>query len=81
VDYIRKVGKYLIFVSIAIAVLHGIIYQKIFAPFEVSIACWIGILLWGIGFGGGKLKKYRAARSGKRLPARRASMNEDTGPR
>lgn len=69
-DYVRKVGKYLVLVSIIIAVLHGLVYQKIFAPFEVSIACWIGVILWIIGFGGAKLQKYLASRAERRLPTK-----------
>lgn len=64
IDYIRKFGKYLTIAACIAAVCYGIIFRRFFAPFEISLACWIGLLIWGGALGAAKLKKkYLESRS------------------
>ena len=65
-DTVRRIGKYIAIVSCIIAIAHGIIYRKYFAPFEVSVACWIGVFIWIIGYIGVKIQKRRASGSPKK---------------
>jgi ABC-type enterochelin transport system permease subunit len=74
-DWLREIGKYIVIVTCAIAVLHGIIYRTMFAPLEISIACMVGIVLWVIGFLGMKIQKFmdsRRPRKAGRRPKRAA---------
>jgi uncharacterized membrane protein (DUF373 family) len=69
-DTVRQIGKYVVITTCIIAVAHGIIYRQYFAPFEISLACWGGLLLWVVGFAGVKIQKYMASRSLKKANTR-----------
>jgi hypothetical protein len=64
-NLIRLLGKYLTICSVIAAVLHGIIFRQFWAPYQISIACWIGILVWLTGAGGLWLRQRASSRSSK----------------
>lgn len=70
-DYIRQGGKYLAMAMCAVAVVYGIANRQFWAPFYVSLACWVGLVSWGIGFGSLKLMDYLNRRSSKKRRAYR----------
>ncbi len=69
-DKIKYIGGYIVIVSCIIAVAHGLIYWKFFAPKEISFACIFGIILWVIGFLGEKAQKYIFSKSRKKTNAK-----------
>ena len=69
-DYVRQIGKYVTITSCIIAVGCGIVNWKYFAPFEISVICWVGLILWITGAAGIRIQKYLAQRS-----------TRETGPR
>jgi hypothetical protein len=68
-NLIRLLGKYIAICSVIVAILHGVVYQQFWAPFYVSIACWLGIIIWLIGAGGLWLRKRTSSRSSKKAGA------------
>ncbi len=62
-NFIRLLGKYLAICTVIAAVLHGIIFRQFWAPFHLSIACWIGVLTWVVGAGGLWLRQRASSRS------------------
>lgn len=71
-NVIRVVGKYLTICTVIVAVVHGIVFRQFWAPFQVSVLCWIGIFIWLIGAGGLWLRKRQSSRSSKRSGAYKA---------
>ncbi len=61
-NFIRQLGFYACLCAVVIAVLNGIINRQFWAPFYVSIACWIGLIVWMTGFLGLKIKKKLSSR-------------------
>lgn len=45
-EFTRQLGKYTCICTVVIAVLNGLVHQQFWAPFYVSIACWIGLIVW-----------------------------------
>ncbi len=68
-DYAGQAGKYLAMAMCLIAVVYGIANRQFWAPFYVSAACWIGLLMWGIGAGGLKLMDYQNRKSSRKRRA------------
>ncbi|MDQ7785350.1 MAG: hypothetical protein RDU20_20875 [Desulfomonilaceae bacterium] len=72
-DLIRLLGKYLTICTVIAAVLHGILFRQFWAPFYLSIACWIGILIWLAGAGGMWLRQRASVHSSKRKERRKTA--------
>jgi hypothetical protein len=56
-EFTRQLGKYTCICTVVIAVLNGLIHQQFWAPFYVSIACWIGLIVWVISLLGLKINR------------------------
>lgn len=68
-DAIRQLGKYICICTVIIAVGHGLIYRQFWAPFYVSVVCWIGILIWVTGASGMWIRKRAASRTSNKAGA------------
>lgn len=71
-EAIRQVGKFLTLVTCAIAILHGIIYWKFFAPLAISLICVVAVILWIIGAAGTWIIKFQRSRHAKKIAAARS---------
>lgn len=60
-DAIRQIGKYTCIIAVVIAVANGLIKQQFWAPLYVSVACWIGLILWIVAAGSLWLMKKKTA--------------------
>lgn len=68
-NLIRLFGKYLAVCAVIVAVLNGIVNQQFWAPFYVSVICWLGVLIWVTGAGGLWLRQRASSRSSKKAGA------------
>ena len=58
-EKVRQIGKYITIAACITAVVVGVIRWKYFAPIELSIACWIGLMIWIFGAVGVRIQRYR----------------------
>jgi len=64
-EHLRQVGKILTISICIVAIFYGIMHKRYFAPFELSVACWVALIVWIVGAVGVRVQKYRAQRIGK----------------
>jgi hypothetical protein len=62
-EHLRQVGKYIALGSCAVAIVYGVVNWRYFAPFEISVICWVGLILWLIGAAGVRIQRHLAQRS------------------
>ena len=64
-EHLRQVGKILTISICIVAIFYGIMHKRYFAPFELSVACWIALTAWIVGAVGVRIQKHRAQRTEK----------------
>jgi type IV secretory pathway TrbD component len=62
-DTVRQIGKYVTLGTCIVAIANGIIHKTLVAPIGISVMCWIGLVIWIVGFIGVRIQKRRASRS------------------
>lgn len=58
-ETMRQIGKYVTIAACITAVAWGVIHWRYFAPIELSVACWVGLIIWISGAVGVRVQRYR----------------------